>query len=155
MNIAPFDVTPIIERVRAKVTVLRQVAGASDFAAVKNLTDYPAPCAYVVLARDKSDPIAVGYAPRGQQVAIEQDQRVTFGVIVAVSNYREQRGAQVSPQLQQILGAIRGALLGYVPDVPGGRPCLHVQGDLTDYNAGTALWTDVWQTAQTIGVDAP
>lgn len=155
MSTAPFDVTPIIERIRAKVTVLRQVAGAADFAAVKSLTDYPAPCAYVVLARDKSEPTQVGYAPRGQQVAVAQDQRVTFGVIVAVANYREQRGAQLTPQLQLILGAIRDVLMGYVPDVPGARACLHVQGDLTDYNAGTALWTDVWQTAQTIGVDAP
>jgi hypothetical protein len=155
MSTAPFDVTPIIERIRAKVTVLRQVAGAADFAAVKSLADYPAPCAYVVLARDKSEPTQVGHAPRGQQVAVAQDQRVTFGVIVAVANYREQPGAQLTPQLQLILGAIRDVLLGFVPDVPGARPCLHVQGDLTDYNAGTALWTDVWQTAQTIGVDAP
>lgn len=151
MNAAPFDVRPLIERLRAAVPALRQVAGAADLAAVTQLADFPAPCAYVLLAREQAEERATGITQRGQQQRLLQGARVSFAVVVAVRNYREQRGAQVAPELQSILGAIRAALIGYAPDVDGARPCQLKQGELTRYDAATALWTDVYQTHHTIG----
>lgn len=154
MNAAPFDTQLIIERLRLHVTALRDVFGAADFAAVKNLADFPAPCAYVLMARDKAAEAHVpGHGERGTQVRATQRLVVNFGVILAVRNYRAQRGQPAADDLKAILGPARDALLGYVPDVPGARPCQLVQGDLSDYDASTVLWTDVWQTQQTIGAN--
>lgn len=154
MSAAPFDVQPVIERLRERVKALRQVAGSADYANVKSLADFPAPCAYVVLAKESPDLTTTGNAPRGQQIRVSQIVQVTFGVVVVVRNYREQRGDQVKEELKAMLGACRGTLLGWVPDVAGARPCQLARGDLNDYNAGTALWTDVWRTQHTITTEA-
>lgn len=153
MSTAPFDVQPIIQRLRDTVPVLRQVAGAADFAAVTSLADFPAPCAYVLLAREQMDePPKPGHAERGQQQAQQQRAIASFGVVVVARNYRAQRGAQVADELGTVLGAVRAALMGYVPDCAGARPCRLQRGDLTRYDASTALWTDVYQTQHFLGV---
>lgn len=158
MSCAPFDVQLIIDRIRAQVPALRLVAGAGDYASVKALQDFPAPCAYVVLATERgAEADAPGHGERGAQVKAAQRLMASFGVVVAVRNYREQRGAQVNQTLNAVLGDIRGALLGFVPAIAGARPCKLTSGKLSDYDAGTALWTDVWQTQHfiTSEVSAP
>lgn len=153
MSAAPFDVRPVIDRLAAQVPMLRQVAGAADLAAVTSLADFPAPCAYVLLAREQMDePPLGGHAPRGRQVAMQQRTPVSFAVVVVARNYRAQRGIAVADELGIVLGAVRDALLGYVPDVAGARPCRLQRGDLTRYDASVALWTDVWQTQHFLGV---
>lgn len=151
---SPFNTALIEQRLKEALPqgTLRQVAGAAEFATVTQLQDFPAPCAYVLLARESFDDVKDGMAFPGEQSAMDQPVRVTFGVVLAMQNYREQRGAQLSPDLVALLGQVRGVLLGYVPPVPGGRACKLRQGDLTHYDAGTLLWTDVWQTKHTIGV---
>lgn len=155
MNTAPFDTRAITERLQSQVTGLRQVAGAADYASIRSLADYPAPCAYVLLAREQdAEPHPPGHGERGSQVNTVQRLIVTFGVVLVVRNYREQRGSQLAGELDTFLGNCRNALLGFVPDVPGARPCRFRQGDLTEYDASTVLWTDVWQTQHTIGANA-
>jgi hypothetical protein len=152
MSATPFDVQPIIDRLQARVSVLRQVAGAADFASVSNLSDFPAPCAYVLLARELPDaPSPPGHAERGQQIPLQQRVPASFGVVVVARNYRAGRGAQMADELRTVLGQVRAALLGYVPDVAGARPCYLQRGELTRYDASTALWTDVYQTQHFIG----
>ena len=151
MSTAPFDLTPIIGRLREQVPTLRAVQGAADYAAVASLQDFSAPCAYVVLVSEDSEPNPPGHAPRGRVAKLSQLLVVQFGVVLAVRNYREQRGAQLAEELKQMLGDVRRALLGYVPDVAGGRPCQLVSGRLQDYDASTALWVDVYQTQHSIG----
>lgn len=151
MSTAPFDVAPIAARLRAQVPALRQVGLSADYAAIKGLPDFPAPCAFVILATEKGLTHPPGHAPRGQQVTVRQVASVNFAVVLAVRNYREQRGEQVNDDLQTILASIRGTLMGFVPDVDGGRPCEFVRGDLQDYNAGVALWADVYATQHSIG----
>ncbi len=151
MSTAPFDAAPIVNRLKAEVPTLRLVGIAADYAAVNALQDFPAPCAYVIVAQERGISQPTGHAPRGQQVKQRQMVRVTFGVVVVARNYRDQRGEQVSEEFKTLLGQVRGALMGYVPDTDGARPCEFVQGDLQDYNAGTALWTDVYETQHSIG----
>ncbi len=129
---------------------LRQVGVAADYAAIKSLQDYPAPCAYVILARELGVPIVNGQAPRGSKLAVQQFVGVTFGIVLALRNVREQRGEQLVDEQTLIPWRDRAAIMGFVPDVPGARPCEFVQGDLKDYNAGTALWVDVYQTQHLI-----
>lgn len=156
MNFAPFDVQLVVDRIKARVPspALRQVGMAADYAAVKNLRDFPAPCAYVLLAREKFGDHQPGFSPRGTQVAMTQRGDVTLGIVVAARNYRDQRGGQLSPALTDLLGQIRAALQGWVPDAPGARPLNLLQGDLLQYDDATALWSDVWHTTTFVGAEA-
>ncbi len=148
---APFDVQQIAGRLR-EIAELRQVGTAADYAAVRQLSDFPAPCAFVILAGDRGIGNPPGIAPRGQQARVRQATQVTFGVIYAARNYREQRGEQFSgEELREIIGAGRRTIIGYVPNVDGARACQFVRGDLIDYNAGVALWADVFTTQAFIG----
>lgn len=146
LGTSPFDVQLIATRLRARMPVLRLVGVAADYASVSSLQDYPAPCAYVVLGRDRGQPNQPGNAMPGQVAPVGQMMTDTFGVILVVRNYREQRGEQVTDDLRAIVGGSRGALLGFVPDVPGGRACQLLGGNLEDYDASTALWIDAYQT---------
>jgi hypothetical protein len=155
MNAQPFDISLVIARVQSQVSALRKVAGAADYASVRGLNDFPAPCAYVLLAREKGVPRETGHVTPGAQVRTMQKVAVTFGIVVAVRNYREsERGYQGNDSLQTILGQIRGALIGWAPQVDGADACSFLQGNLTQYDAGTLLWTDVFHTKHTIGAGA-
>jgi len=137
MSAEPFDVSPVIARLKAGVASLKRVSGAADYATIKALRDFTTPDAFVLLAREKPIPRAGG----GHQAAT-----VNFGVVLAVRNYREQRGVQSDNELRTVLGQIRGVLMGWIPDVPGGRACQLVQGAVLDYDASTLIWSDVYQT---------
>jgi len=113
MQAAPFDVQSIIARLVATVPVLRKVAGAADFATVTKLADFVPPCAYVLLAREKAEANKPGNVSPGAQVRVRQRAIVTFGVVIAVRNYRQQLGAQSADTLQSIVGAVRQSLIGY------------------------------------------
>jgi hypothetical protein len=151
MSAAPFDVSSIVARLRSCVPKLIDVGMAADYAAVQSLQDFRPPCAYVILASEQGALQPQGHAPRGQQVRGRQIVQVTFGVVLAVRNYREQKGAQVNDELREMLAATREALMGFVPDAEGARAIQFVRGDLMDYNAGTAIWADVYQTQHSIG----
>lgn len=151
MSNGPFDVGSIAGRLKAEVPMLRAVGRAADFAAVRSLADFPAPCAYVILAAEKTMSQPTGHAPRGQQIAVRQLVQVTFGVVLAVRNYREQQGSQAADELSEVIAATRRALMGFVPDADGARACELVSGEIQDYSAATALWADVYSTQHSIG----
>lgn len=152
MSAAPFDIDLVINRLRTVVVpgVLRQVRGAADFASMTAIRDFTPPEAFVLLAREKVTETKTGISLPGQQTALPQVVSITFGVVLAVRNYRQQAGAQLADELRQTLGTVRNVLLGWTPPVGGGRACQLVQGELTDYDSATALWTDVWRTQQII-----
>jgi len=140
MSAAPFDINLVITQLQAQVPLLRQVKGAADYAAIKSLRDFVPPCAFVLLAREK--PVIEPGVTSGHQRT-----PVTFGVVVAVRNYRaSERGMQAADDLGAVLGQVRSALLGWIPPIPGGRPTNLTQGDLVDYDQATLLWSDVYQT---------
>lgn len=148
MSTTPFDVELVRARLRERVPAptLRKVEGAADYAAVAALKDFPTPCCYVLLAREQPMQTKSGISMPGQQTKLAQLVEVTFAVVTACRNYREQRGAQVIDELRVLLGKIRAPLLGWTPPVNGGRACQLVEGYLEDYDNATALWIDVWQT---------
>lgn len=154
MDAAPFDTELVIARIKSSVNALRQVAGAADYASAKKLGDFATPSAFVLLAHEKGTPTATSNDVPGKQVAVRERVIATFGVVVVVRNFREQAGAQAADSLRSILGGIRGALIGWVPDCPGARHCQFLQGSLTDYDNATLLWTDVYQTQHILGVNA-
>lgn len=142
MSAEPFDTDQVESRLR-DLGILQTVEGAASYAAVRSLKEFRTPCAYVVLTNEKPD----NKEPKaGQQRAM-----VTFGVVIAVHNYRDRTGGELKDTIRPILGAVRGALMGWKPDVPGGRPVKWAGGDVIDYDDNTLLWGEVYTTQHFIG----
>ena len=152
-NSAPFDVKLVIARLQplvlkpaqvvAGVPFLRQVRGSADYAAIQKISDFIAPEAFVLLARERG----------GQKAGVSrQPAAVTFGVVTAARNYSEPRGMAAGDDVSPLVGAIRDLLIGWPPGVEsGGRPIEWVQGDVLDYDKGTLLWRDIFKTQHFIG----
>ncbi|MBS0212311.1 MAG: hypothetical protein JSR26_03905 [Proteobacteria bacterium] len=147
----PFDVGLVIARLSSPLPgTLKMVAGSADFAAITLLRNFPAPCAYVLLARERAKPAATGSNIPGTQSRRQQIVTVTFGVVMALRNYRQLEGDALRNELRDQIAAVRAPLLGWTPPLPCAIGCELVQGDLTDYDAGMALWTDQWRTQHAI-----
>jgi hypothetical protein len=139
----PFDIQAVIDRL-ASVEQLDGIQGAAEYASVTSLKDFRVPSAYVLLLQERADDAQV--KPGGRQRAI-----VTFGVVLAVRNYGDQRGERTLKELRPILGAVRGRLMGWTPEVPGARPVQWSRGDVLDYDRSTLLWAEVYSTQHFIG----
>lgn len=150
MSAAPLNVAPIADRLKQGVPTLRLVGLLAEYASIRDLKDFPAPCGYVVLGADAGTKNAPGHAPRGQVAQVGQVLTDTFVVILAVRNYREQQGGQLIDELRALVAASRDVLLGYVPDEPGARAIELVRGALLEYDAGVAVWQDTYQTQHSI-----
>ena len=149
MSARPFDVGPVIARLRPllKAGGLRVVEGRSAFAQVRSLRDFPAPCAYVLLAKETALKTEAGTSLPGAQCDIGQVMQVGIGVVMAFQNHRGLAdGDELRDELQMQVGTVRDRLLGWTPDVAGARQLQLLRGDLEDYDAGVALWADYWQT---------
>jgi hypothetical protein len=131
----PFDTRLVQARLKAQVTALREVEGAAEYAALEGLRDFVAPCAYVLIGSESGS----GAAGRVVGAAAE------FGVVLAVSNYRDRRGEQLQPELLTLLGLVRAALIGWQPDVPGVKPVAWRGGAVMDFDDATLLWMEAYE----------
>lgn len=140
MNLAPFDVRPVIERLRSRVEDLRDVGEAADFAAVFERSP-PLPSAYVVLEEERFD--SADYAEHG-----EIRTTAILAVLVGVRHFRAaDRGAAHAGEARQILGRTRAALVGWEPQLPVGATCqlpfrLQGQSHLMQYDQADWWWVD-------------
>lgn len=154
MSYTAFDTRTISSRLQTLATSLRFVGNAAAFASVRALGDFPAPAAYVLLASERGDLRSDGAAQRGVQATSLQRVTSQFGVVIAARNYRDDTGAAAGDALQPLLEQVRAALIGWVPDLPGARGCQFLRGDLTQYDAAIALWTEVYQVQHFLGTAA-
>ncbi len=100
-------IAPIIAQVQT-VTVLKSVEGVVEFAlAQQSLKGVPA--AFVVPLMDSATP------NRMLSGAVEQRVAERFGVILAVSNVRDQRGQAANEDLEGVRKSVIAALLGWQP----------------------------------------
>ncbi|MEI2428690.1 hypothetical protein RDV84_00180 [Lysobacter yananisis] len=151
MSAAPFDVGLVLSRLQAADTGMREWGGRADYRSVTRLQDYPAPCGYVILARERGLQTKTGQSFPGKQTpGFAQITAVTFAVVMVVQNYRQFEGADLRDELREGLGKVRNPLLGWTPPVAGGRACDLIQGDLTNYDSSIAVWTDIWSTQHVI-----
>lgn len=153
MSTKPFDSGLLIERLTTRLVSadgLRLVGGAADFAAVRSLADFPAPCAYVVLASERAVQTKTGISERGKQNQLAQVMQVGIGIVMAFRNFRGLEGDELRDELRDRVGQVRNELLGWTPPVDGGRQLQLQSGDLEDYDANVALWSDKWLTQHTI-----
>lgn len=140
MNFEPFDTGLVVQRLREQVAALQFVGGAADYAAVKELSEFRTPSAYVVFAEEENTrkvPTSVGVCT--------QESSTHFGVVLALRHYREQLGEQMHQDARRLIGATRVALIGHKPAVRGARVIAWASGKVLDYNAGTLLFADLYQ----------
>ena len=158
MSTAPFDVGPIIQRLRTRLVVaggMRLVGNREDFSAVRSLADFPAPCAYVLLATEKAVKTDPGQSIPGQQTDLGQTMRVGVGIAMAFQNYRGLEGDELRDELRDRVGQVRNQLLGWTPPAAGAKQMQLDSGDLEDYDANVALWADKWVTQHFIQPEIP
>lgn len=139
MSFEPFDTRLVVEHLATKVPALQLVGGAADYAAVKELRDYRTPSAYVIFAEESN----TGKVPNSVNVCA-QESLVEFGVVLALRNYREQRGEQMQGDVRTLIGQVRAALIGHKPrkDIAA---IGWVAGKVLDYSASVLLFADVYQ----------
>ncbi|MGA0610565.1 phage tail terminator protein [Caldimonas sp. KR1-144] len=142
-NFEPFDTDLVMERLKAEVPEFRLVEGAAEYASISQLRDFQPPCAYVLLANESGG----NGGARGARAA---GASAEFGVVLAVRNYREQRGAQLRGELRTLLGKVRAALIGWVPPSPGATACAWRGGAVMDYDNATLLWVEAYESAHVL-----
>ncbi|CAD5107235.1 phage tail terminator protein [Zestomonas carbonaria] len=144
---APFDHRLVLERLRTELPAKFNLGTAADLAAVTSLRDFRPPQVFVVLAQETPIPRQPGSAGgAGRQIAV-----VHFGVTLAVTNHRDNRGAAAGDDLQALLGQVRDALIGWTPALPAARDCQLIQGKVIDYDTNVLVWADIYQTQHAIG----
>lgn len=148
----PLNTDVIEQRLREVLPQFEIVAGAADYAAVRELRGFRTPSAYVVTAqeRDAPEPNQTQRRTSGRQHA-----ETTFGVILALRNYRDVRGESATDDARPLIGAVRDALMGWTPGLGIMRPIEWQQGDVLDYDQSVLLWAEVFTTKHFIGGNAP
>ena len=143
----PVSIQKVIDRVGNCVSRddLHECGSAAQYSSIKELKDFRPRTAYVLLAQERWD---------GEQAkAGRQRMIVNFGVVTAVQNYRDARkGAETAEEIDPLIGTIRDALIGWVPEgLSGDREWGLIEGGVLDYDQNTLLWIDVYQTQHFIG----
>lgn len=113
-NLGPFNVTPIIERLREQVPALKLVGGAADRVAVEQSATLTTPAAFVILAaEDIQTTKASGLMVHGVRARID--------VIYQIRHYRDgSRGFAHTDALESVVAAGRAALNNWRPTGPEG-----------------------------------
>lgn len=135
MSSEPFDIELVIKRIQEHVPDLREVAGREGYAAITRLSDFPTPAAYVLMADEDFN--------NSPDLGPVQETTVTFGVAVAVRNYRAS-STESRDELRHFLGLIRDCLKGWETEDRADRIQIR-KGSLVDYDASAALWVDVYE----------
>ncbi|QIL81781.1 hypothetical protein G7047_19065 [Diaphorobacter sp. HDW4A] len=150
MNFEPFDTGLIVQRLKLCVPDFQTVGGAADYAAVKELTNFRTPSAYVVFAEETNTnkiPASVGVCA--------QEAAVQFGVVLALRNYREQLGEQMADEARTLVGMVRAALIGFRPKLRGANTVGWVSGHVLDYNSSVMLFGDMYRLVYMLHKDDP
>lgn len=148
MSAKPFDVGPVIKRLRERAVfagALRLVEGRGAYAQLKNINDFPVPCAYVMLAIERGVQTKTGMSIPGQQHKLSQQMLVGIGVVLAFRNHRGLESDELRDELREQVGRVRNQLLGWTP--PGAAAQLQLEGgDLEDHSTDVAVWADRYTT---------
>ncbi|MDP1696498.1 MAG: hypothetical protein Q8L45_01715 [Xanthomonadaceae bacterium] len=147
--LGPFDITPVIDRLRASVPTLRQVAGAAELdAAMNSVNASTVPAAYVLPALESAG------ETRGSSQRLIQIVSVTVAVVIAVRNYRRaDLGSAAGADLGGVVAAVRSAVLGWTP--PGGEKPFDFKAGRLERRQDAALWwQDLYRTQYRIEVTA-
>lgn len=118
----------------ATVGSLRQTGGAADLAATQEETRN-VPAAFAILEGEQSTPSRTGTQYIAQTVT------QTVGIVIAVSNMRDQSGQAALADLESVRSSILLVLHGKLL-TGASTPIEHIAGDVQAWNASTLWWLD-------------
>lgn len=139
-----FDTRLIEQRLRDQGAA-EKVLTAADFASVKNIADFRSGTAFVFLISEKNP-------TEGAQARSRAAAHTTIGVVQAVRNYQDPKGAQAMASILQPVAKVRQALLGWAPE--GCTPLVWKEGEVLDYDRSNLLWLDIYTTTHVLGGSA-
>jgi hypothetical protein len=130
------DLQPVIDRIKARVPALRQVAGAAGLEAVlEGRGTVTAPAAFVLLREERGgEPDTYG--------AADQVIDALFAVVLLIDRPGDAMGQRAAVELQPLRAAVRQALSGWVFDAQTGEPVLFERGLLLDFGPSRTCWSD-------------
>ena len=130
----------VIDRLKTKLKTIKTVKGAAEFEAAKK--DRVKNTVYVMLVDESAGDNTLLNAVR---------QQVTTGVavVIALTNYRDRRGAAGIDAIETVRDEVRQALLGWAPDDDSGV-MVYRRGRLLDLQEATLWWSDEFEVQQLI-----
>jgi hypothetical protein len=136
--VGPFNITAVMERIKAAQLGFRDVAGAAEFDAAAKMPSPQTPAAFVLLAKE------VAGAKQGGSSVHVQAVDVVFSVVIAARNYRQdQRGTAQSTDLQALITALRTCLVNWTPDGYAQITAVDAKGgQLASYDQATVWWME-------------
>ena len=138
-----FELELIKRRLSETQFGFESVNGVAEYAVVEKNSSFRPNTVFVVPMREQN-PAGAEPQPRAKSMAA-----VTFGVIAVAKNVRDSRGEEALKDALEIVGRVRQALIGWVPE--GCKPCIWLQGDVTEYNGTNLLYIDAFTTSYVIG----
>jgi len=130
-------ITEISARLRDQVAALKLIGSALDFA-VASETEPPAtPAAYVMLLREVPSPSEV-------EGCVIQQIGVRIGVVYAIKNVADVKGAAAQVDLKALRAAGQTALLGWSPT--DAEPLERGPGNLLAFKNRVLWWQDEYLT---------
>lgn len=122
----------VIARLKAQVTGMREIDGASSLDAAMRGT-VSCPSAY-----------AIPLTETGRELAhtgpVDQLITVLFGVLIVLDTARTAQGLDVLIELDAKRRQVRQALVGWVPDEDTGEPVTFAGGELVQFQGDGRLW---------------
>ena len=123
---------PFVQRIEAETSVFKDIKGAAELAAAE--AECRRDSCFVLYADDE--------AGENELLAgVRQRRTIGMGVIMAITNHRDRRGAQALSELEVARGQVIQALLGWEPDGSDGM-VTYRRGRLLNFNRATIWWQD-------------
>lgn len=140
MNVGPFDIQCVIDRLVETPELFRGVEGAAEYEAAELQGATSTPWAFVLVAGDQAKPHSG--ASSGLLV---QSAQALVGVVIATRNYRRaDLGKAAGADATSLVRRTRCRLLGWVP--PGARDPIDLHsGRLMKQGGGFMWWQDVYR----------
>lgn len=129
--------TEIVAQLKAEATSLREVAGASSWAAVESSRRVSGGC-YVFRSAARAERNSLDSLVR-QRV----DEQITL--VVTVRNVADARGGDAADDAEALCNEIRAALLGWTP-ASAMAPLEYVGGSLLSFADGFLHWAETYRT---------
>ena len=142
MSSAPFDITLIVDRLKAiDPQPFTTIGTVVEYSKITDLTGFSTPSAYVLMGPEQGE----------QGAGRSQVASMVFGVAIAVRNYSGDGAVALAHESHPLIGQVRDQLIGFLPSKMHTTPVQWLRGDVLDYDAGTLVWMDTFQTKRVIG----
>jgi hypothetical protein len=128
------DLSPILARLKTKLTGFKAVGASADIDAIANGV-VPVPACYLIPRSESAeDSELIG--------GFEQTQAVGFSIILVAANLVDPTGAAALAGLEALRNKIKGALLAWAPEPEVGEPIRFAGGELIKFEDRRLWWAD-------------